>query len=68
MVSCTVVVVTNHRDGTAVVARVLGIVWFSRGRADWHMSFVNTRLPGKLDGYIGHLPTGSHSAGLSWFM
>lgn len=26
-VSCTVVVVTNHRDGTAV-AKVVGIVWF----------------------------------------
>lgn len=26
-VSCTVVVVTSHRDGTAV-AKVVGIVWF----------------------------------------
>lgn len=38
----------------------------SRGRAAWHMGCVNTRLPGKLDGSRGHLPTESHSIGLSW--
>lgn len=31
------------------------------------MSLVSTRLPGKVDGAKGHLPTGSHSVGLSWF-
>lgn len=32
------------------------------------MNFVSTRLPGKLDGSKRHLPTGSHSVGLSWFV
>jgi hypothetical protein len=68
VISCTVVVVTNLRDGTAVVARVVGTVWFPVAGKLGTWALLNTCLPGKLDGYMGHLPTGSHSVGLSWFV